>query len=104
MEGLGHTDRGLLIAGHPCRHKPLAFLREANKVELDGTDLGGRQMVPLYSCSFRAPSAASRPPTDGRPWQTARALQLCTTPATFRFMHGLLLALTAKHEATRCLR
>ena len=31
------------------------------------TAVGGRQTVPVYSCSFREPPAVSRPPTDGRP-------------------------------------
>ena len=57
-------------------------------------------------CLAFVPSSTDREPTaNGRAAQeTARALQLCTTPATFGFVHGLLLAFTAKHEATRCLR
>jgi len=47
------------------------------------------------------PCSTGREPTaNGRAAQeTARALQLCTTSATFRLLHGLLLALIAKHEA-----
>ena len=52
------------------------------------------------------PSATGGEPTaNGRAAQgTVRALQLCTTPATFRRMHDLLLAFAAKHEATRRMR
>ena len=55
--------------------------------------------------SVFVPCATGREPTaNGRAAQeTVRALQLCTTPATFRFLHDLLLALIATREASSTL-
>ena len=55
---------------------------------------GGAFFVLVSSSTGREPTA------DGRAAQgTVRALQLCTTPVTFGFLHHLLLALIAMHEA-----
>ena len=63
--------------------------------------ISSRRRVPVFAatCTGREPTA------NGRAAQaTTRALRLSTTPQISAFLHRVLLAFTAEHEATRCSR